>query len=301
MMFKFQSNAYYDCRMTKRHSRTRLALIFCIFFPLAVRAEQPFGGAMQGFGDVRHHILGSESLDRDFHLFVRLPEGYVEGDVEKLPTIYLLDGGITFPLMSGFYRYLTLAGEVPAAILVGIGYGTDNWQNGNLRSTDYTAPSEEREHYGGASRFQEVLRKEVMPLIERTYRSDPARRVIFGQSLGGQFVLHAALTAPDLFWGHIASNPALHRNLPFFLERRENASDQGSDPPRERIRLFVSSAEYDDERFAVPARRWMEHWSAHESKPWALKTMVIRGENHFSAAPASFRQGMLWLFGDPDE
>ena len=42
----------------------------------------------------------------------------------------------------------------------------------------------------------------------------------------------------------------------------------------------------------------MEHWSAHDSKPWALRTMVIKGENHFSAAPSAFGQGMLWLFGE---
>jgi predicted alpha/beta superfamily hydrolase len=211
--------------------------------------------------------------------------------------VYLLDGGITFPLLSGYFRYLTLAEEVPAAILVGIGYGTDDWQQGNLRGTDYTAQSEEREHYGGAERFQEVLRKEVMPLIETQYRSDPSRRVIFGQSLGGQFVLHAAQTAPGLFWGHIASNPALHRNLPFFLERREPDAEEN----RREVRLFVSSAEFDDERFAVPAREWIRHWSAQEPKPWALQTMVIEGENHFSAAPAAFRHGMLWLFGDKPE
>jgi len=36
-----------------------------------------------------------------------------------------------------------LAEEIPEAILVGISYGTDDWQQGNLRSTDFTAPSAE--------------------------------------------------------------------------------------------------------------------------------------------------------------
>jgi predicted alpha/beta superfamily hydrolase len=259
---------------------------------VALVAEGPFDGAMQGLGDVRYHLLSSEMVGRGFHIFVRLPEGYSDDEDASFPTVYLLDGGITFPLLSGHYRYLTFAEEVPAAILVGIGYGTDDWTRGNLRSTDFTAPSAEREHYGGASRFQEVLRTELFPLIEKTYRSDPDRRVVFGQSLGGQFVIHAAMTAPGLFWGHIASNPALHRNLPFFFEERETEIDQG----REKARLFVSSAEHDDERFRVPAREWMQHWSRQEPKPWLLRTMIIEGENHFSAAPAAFRQGMLWLF-----
>ena len=41
----------------------------------------------------------------------------------------------------------------------------------------------------------------------------------------------------------------------------------------------------------------MEHWSDREVKPWELETRILEGHNHFSAAPAAFRQGMLWLFG----
>ena len=190
----------------------------------------PVGGTepdlrhLQGLGDTRYHRLESEILQRGFHIFVRLPEGYSEQEAVAFPTVYLLDGGTTFPLLSGYYGYLSLAGDVPEVILVGISYGTADWQQGNMRSTDFTASSAEREHYGGAPRFQEVLRRELFPLIEAQYRSDSARRVIFGQSLGGQFVLHAALTEPDLFWGHIASNPALHRNLAFFLQEHESTA-----------------------------------------------------------------------------
>ena len=61
------------------------------------------------------------------------------------------------------------------------------------------------------------LFEELIPLIESAYPSDDQQRIIFGQSLGGQFVLYTALTDPALFHGHIASNPALHRNLDFFL------------------------------------------------------------------------------------
>lgn len=61
-------------------------------------------------------------------------------------------------------------------------------------------------------------------------------------------------------------------------------------------RLFVSSAENDDERFRTPALKWIEHWSAVAPPSWELETMALAGHNHFSAAPAAFRQGLLWLF-----
>ena len=128
-------------------------------------------------------------------------------------------------------------------------------------------------------------------MVERSYRSREDRRVIFGRSLGGQFVLYSAQTKPGLFWGHIASNPALHRNLPFFLEEHTTVSESGT-----RSRLFVSSASNDESRFREPALEWMQHWSAVPKRPWELRTVTLDGHAHMSTPPAAFRAGMAWLF-----
>ncbi len=292
----------------KRSTRRLAALL--ILSALAARgapsgaAEAPLGlDHLQGLGEVRYHYLDSQVLGRGFHVFVRLPESYREREADRFPTAYLLDGGITFPLFGAYYRYLSLGERVPDLILVGISYGTGDWRQGNLRGTDFTAPSPEREHYGGAARFQAALRAELLPLIEGRYRSDAARRIIFGQSLGGQFALFTALTDPQLFWGHIASNPALHRNLDFFLQGHAVAAavptedPAGGRPPSARPRVFVSSAELDDERFRTPAVRWIEHWSGRQEARWDLQTVTLEGHGHFSAAPEAFRRGMAWLFG----
>jgi predicted alpha/beta superfamily hydrolase len=246
---------------------------------------------MQGLGDTRYKRIDSEILDRHFHIFIMLPDGYEQSAEKEYPTIYLLDGGSLFPLLSAYYRYLNFGEEIPDSIIVGISYGSDNFENGNYRATDYTARSSERDYWGGADKFQHFLSDELLPLIERTYRSSAERRVIFGQSIGGQFVLYTALTRPDLFWGHIASNPALHRNLPFFLQEHGEA-DSGS----EQSRLFVGSGSGDDPRFRVPTLEWIEHWSNNNDNPWQLKTVILEGHTHMSAPPACFRQGVAWLF-----
>ena len=224
-----------------------------------------------------------------------LPDGYEQVVERTYPTIYVLDGGALYPLLVSYYRYLNFGEELPDAIIVGISYGSDSFEGGNYRSTDYTAPSEERDYWGGAGTYQTFLSDELMPRIEKTFRSQPERRIIFGQSIGGQFVLYTALTEPNLFWGHIASNPALHRNLPFFLESHVAADEDG-----EPSRLFVASASHDDERFRVPARKWIEHWSGKDETPWHLETVTLEGHNHMSAPPASFRQGMRWLFNSEE-
>jgi len=248
---------------------------------------------MQGLGDTRYQRIDSEIVGRPYHIFVMLPDGYETSSEEYFPTIYILDGGALFPLLSAYYQYLNVGQEIPDAIVVGISYGSDSFEGGNYRSTDYTAKSAERAYWGGAERFQRFLSDELLPSIEGTYRSRSDRRVIFGQSIGGQFVLYTALTKPDLFWGHVASNPALHRNLPFFLQKHGEAALSG-----EQSRLFVGSGSLDDPRFRVPALEWIEHWSNSDDNPWQLKTVNLDGHTHMSAPPASFRQGMTWIFSE---
>jgi len=248
---------------------------------------------LQGLGDVRYHYIESTNVERAFHIYVALPSDYDPESSEKYPTIYILDGGTLFPILSPYYRALNFGEGLPDVIIVGISYGNDNYGNGNYRSTDFTAPSTERAHYGGAETYQQFLASELIPLIEETYASRPDRRILFGTSLGGQFVLYSALTQPSLFWGYIANNPALHRNLPFFLQHHSETESGGEQP-----RLFVGDGTLNDERFRIPSQKWINHWADRDDKPWALKTMDLEGHSHMSSWPASFRQGLHWVFSD---
>lgn len=242
----------------------------------------------QGLNNPDVFQIKAAQLDRPFNIIVRVPQGY-QSDGPPLPTLYLLDGGHTFPMLASYYQYLAFAEEAPDIIIVGISYGADAFQDGNFRGTDFTAKAVSRAHYGGAPKFQSFLKNDLMPYIEGNYNSDSSKRMIFGQSLGGQFVLYTAQTQPSLFWGHIASNPALHRNLNFFLQNNESSLKTDSF-------LFVSSGTEDNERFRVPALQWISHWQVQSNKPWQLKTDNLEGHGHFSAAPVAFRNAIRWFF-----
>lgn len=270
-----------------------LLIAFSLLSGMVCRADSLETSLLQSLGEVKYHELNSENLGRPLHVFVDLPEGY-QASEQNYPTVYLLDGGNTFPLMAAYHHYLRFGDEAPAAIIVGISYGADTFKEGNWRSTDYTAPSKEREFWGGAAVFQKVIQDEIFPLIEGNYRSDVEQRVIFGHSLGGQFVLFNALTKPGLFFGHIASNPALHRNLPFFLSWHGE-----KDITMPLSRVFVSSGEFEDPRFREPALQWIRHWQAVSPGPWVLETRTLAGQTHLSAPPEAFRQGLQWLFSEP--
>lgn len=270
------------------------AILFSVIVCSVSSADTVSIKGLQGLDETRYHRIESAALQRGYDILVGLPIGYDETRQKSYPTIYILDGGELFPLLRAYYNYLRNSDESPEAILVGISYGNREFDGGNERGHDYTAPSDEREHYGGAQDFQTFLSDELLPFVESEYRSASDRRVIFGQSLGGQFVLFTAQTRPTLFWGHIASNPALHRNLPFFLQLHMDAAPKG-----ERPRLFVGSGSEDEPVFRQPAMRWIEHWTTTREVPWDLKAVTLETHTHFSAPPASFRQGMKWLFPGP--
>ncbi|NND45218.1 MAG: alpha/beta hydrolase [Xanthomonadales bacterium] len=254
-------------------------------------ALPPRSSLLQGLGDTRYLRHESAHLGRDFHIYIRLPEEYIASPDTRFPVLYLLDGGNTYPMLAAFHHYLRLGEETPPAIVVGIAYGSEYYRGGNMRQTDFTAPAADRDFWGGAPDFQHVLEFELLPAVERGFRADPARRILFGHSLGGQFVLFNALTRPELFWGHIASNPALHRNPEFFMKWRGGA---GVGSPASNV--FVSSGELEDARFREPALKWMESWNEKPDLPWRLEVRTLAGQTHYSSAPEALRQGLEWLY-----
>jgi predicted alpha/beta superfamily hydrolase len=276
---------------------TALLMAVALLLVTATAAAQPAAGAaaerMQAIADTRLHVLDSTIVERPFKILVKLPADYAEKSAATYPVVYLLDGGAIFPMLAAYYRYLRFEEAVPDLIVVGLSYGSDSFEQGNYRSTDYTAPSAERDYWGGAADFLRVLETEVFPLVEGGYRAEPGQRILFGQSIGGQFVLFAALNKPDLFSGLIASNPALHRNLDYFLNFEFLNFKPG--PGKHATRLFVASGSEDAARFREPALAWMQKWGADPEPPWDLRAITIDGYGHFSIAPESFRLGLRWI------
>jgi len=81
---------------------------------------------------------------------------------------------------------------------------------------------------GGADRFLEFIQSELVPEIDKRYRTVPLR-IFAGHSLGGLLAVHALIARPDLFYGYIAVSPSLQwdggrtraQAQRFFAERRE--------------------------------------------------------------------------------
>ena len=252
--------------------------------PEPERAPDP----LFGLGDRDLFTVTSDGLGRDFHILVRLPPGYAESG-RVYPMVLLLDGGILFPMLAPYQLMMEVQGSADQAIVVGVSYGGLGYSNGNLRGTDFTAPSSEVDYYGGAADYQAFLADELLPRLRRAYRVDASKTLLLGQSLGGQFAIHAALNRPELFSTYVAVNPALHANLEYFLSSQR--------PPVEaQTRLVVALGSEDDPRFRRPALEWLEAWEGRTHRPFALEVLPLPGEHHATSAPAAYFSIVSRLF-----
>lgn len=143
---------------------------------------------------------------------VRLPDGYARDTQRRYPVVYVLDGPPLDDHTAQGARPLAAAGQAPGLIVVGI----PNMQRAG-RARDFLPPflkfarRDGSPFTGGADRFLRFLREELVPRIEREYRTTRPRLLV-GHSLGAIFVSYSVGAAPSFFDARFAHSPAIWRD-----------------------------------------------------------------------------------------
>jgi predicted alpha/beta superfamily hydrolase len=231
--------------------------------------------------------LASKETGRTYHIYVRLPEGYDTNRAARYPVVYVLDGDSLFPILAASHLLLSIDDKLPEAIVVGIAYGGFDPEV-NKRRIDFMPPGDSTS-ISGAAQFQQFLKSELFPVVETRYRADPARRILFGQSRGGAFVLYSAFTEPDMFWGRIANNPALPPTRAFFDGAPASAT-------RSDLTLVVANGTDDWPNLRAETQSWLAARKKRARDPWALKDITIPNGTHAANSADAYRVAMRILF-----
>jgi uncharacterized protein len=144
--------------------------------------------------------IDSKSLGESRQMLVRLPASYRTG-VKSYPVLYMTDGDAHIRHTNTLMEYLVLNNRMPEMIIVGI---TNTDRTRDLSPTHI----ETRPTSGGADKFLDFIQNELIPTVEKNYRTQPYR-VFAGHSLGGLLVMHTLFTRPTLFNSWIAISPVL--------------------------------------------------------------------------------------------
>ena len=264
----------------------------------------------------RQHEVHSRVNGQEYRVLVALPVGYGSGlpsDTARYPVLYVLDGNDELPVVAEALRMLRLDAQdnkerwagYPDVIIVGIGYPVDRFRNTfGLRATDYTPTSVAAfdsiltftygmpARTGGAEAFLRVLRDEIIPLVERSYRTTDDRGIM-GHSAGGLFAAYALFEAPDLFRRYGILSPSLWWDNSMMFAKEASFSRGRTELPKS---VFLSVGGLEDTTIMTrPMQRMVDALRGRGYRGLDLQSHVFAEENHQSVVGASLTRSLRAL------
>jgi predicted alpha/beta superfamily hydrolase len=284
--------------------------------PLA-RAHLDRGRPVLSLG--RYFDLPSKITGRTYRIFIKVPSA--PPPAVGFPVIYILDGNWYFTMAAETAVLQAATGELPAAVLVGIGYPVeDQGKAVSLRVADLTLqarhgiPSRFKAlKPGGADAFYQAIVKEIRPFVERRAAINRKCQTLFGHSFGGLFVLHTMFAHPESFRTFVAASPAIwwgdnavltgeprfvaaldrkkiSARLLMTVGSRERRAAGAPAPPGRPDRHMVGNVE---ELLARLAR--------YRSKNFDLEGDVVENEGHNSSIPTVINKALHFGLCPPEK
>lgn len=236
--------------------------------------------------------------ERQYELYIKLPEGYSENDDIQYPVIYYTDAMWHVEVLSGSAEYI-----MEKAILVGISWQKDIKEEfkkeGRVhisRYRDYSvSKSSNAEHqakyqFGQASNHLDFIRNDVIKYVENNYQTDTANRTYFGYSLGGIFGAYILMTQPDTFKNYILGSPALQGDIPYLSELGSHAAINRKGL---NVNVFVSNGTLEKE-LGEYAKEFVTLLENRNDESLSLQHLVIEG-SHQTAFPMTGVRSVTWL------
>lgn len=195
-----------------RHGFAALCLFaVSLALPALPASAQATSIASQPLSVGETFTLDSKVMGETRRINVYLPAEYQARADARVPVLYMPDGGIAedFLHVAGLMQVSMANGTMRPFMLVGI----ENTQ----RRRDMTGPTEVASDrkiapvVGGSAAFRAFIRDELMPEIDRRYRTT-GETAIVGESAAGLFIMETLVLAPEMFDAYIAIDPSLWWN-----------------------------------------------------------------------------------------
>ena len=233
----------------------------------------------------------SNVLKEERTLFISKPAGYENG-ADRYPVLYVLDGEILFRSSSAIAEFLAASDRTPEMLVVAIASGSFE-----QRTRDLTPPSSvEMDNRfspgnGGAAAFLSFVAGELIPFVDKTYRTRPYR-LLAGHSFGGLFAIHTLAVQPKLFNAYIAIDPSLYWNNGAVVAEAESLFSSAKELQAD---LYLTAADGDRKSPDNVARlAAILDAKAPAGFRWNIERM--KGEDHLSVPLRSIYQGLDKIF-----
>ena len=222
----------------------------------------------------------------------------------KHPVLYVLDGNQYFGTAVDAVKQQSTYKVVKQAIVVGIGYATDDIATIDYeRGLDLTSSKDPnwRGQFGGSSNFARVIEQEIKPFVNARFSIDSSQQIIWGHSLAGLFALQTMLTNPVAYATYIFSSPSIWWNNTEVLNVVQTFLPQVQ-PGQSKMRVLITSASDEQYRGSDPvrlARRMVDNASELAVRLSRLgpdtievQRVVFDGELHTTVGPGSLSRAL---------
>ena len=239
-------------------------------------------------------IFYSKILKESRSLLIHLPKSYYDNSIypKKYPVLYVLDGKSSFDYTCGVVDFMSSAGvnnnyQIPEMIVVAIPNKEPSQDN---RFRDYS-PTQVRDYYqysGGGPLFLKFLSEELIPFINKNYRTMPFR-ILAGHSMGGLITTYDFLSNHSIFNAYIAMDPSLwwDNKMIFSMELQLR---------KNKLKKLIYISTYGKALRKNEYRNFVQMLVKKNSLPFRAKFQVFDNETHGSLPLVSLYNGLLFIF-----
>ena len=242
--------------------------------------------------------IASENVKGENYLIqVSLPFGYSSSH-NSYPVLYVLDGDYAFGLTKGIADLLMIGKEIKGIIVVGISYGKGVLAWSLKRTRDLTPGHDtiyaKGQNTGGADNFLSFIQNELIPAINKNYRTYPDSSAICGESLGGLLNSYILWKQPELFKSYIIISPSLIWNNKVVLKQESEFFVNHKELNKT---VFIAYGSLDNKEVIIsPATELIQMIQMHKYMGLRLVTRVFEGETHMSVPSVAITNGLKTLF-----
>lgn len=148
--------------------------------------------------------FSSKSLSETRKILVKLPRSYSESPNQSYPVLITLNDEDNFKWASSIVDVQASRFGIEDMIVVGLPH------NGNYSEDNYPFKKKgSKESNSQAESHSKFIREEVLPYIDKNYRTNGGRFII-GDSLSGLFVTNMFIQYQDDFSTYIVLSPSVH-------------------------------------------------------------------------------------------
>lgn len=249
----------------------------------------------------KRYELHSKVLNEKRKYSVYLPSSYQSNQHQKYIVAYVLDGekskflevvGIAQSMHSSFNLKL----QIPELIIVSI----ENTQ----RTRDFT-PTNSKNYLdrddieafsssGHANKFMSFISDELMPEIDRSFRT-LSQRMIIGHSMGGLFALHCLVEQPSLFNYYLLIDPSWFWDRNYIGKRAKDVLAKRSDL---KARVFIALANnlLDDKRHYQWGMEFFELLKNSKLPSLSVNSKYFDDEKHLTVPVPATYYGLRFIF-----